>query len=101
MRHRIGKGQIIAFDATLEKRLEEMRKAKGYYPTLKEIGESFTPPHSVNFIFRALRRLYEAGKLSDEANKVYDAKNKTGDKNENSQKIIKTKTSAKAKRIKK
>ena len=57
MRTRRGKGQIISFDATLEKKLEELRKEKGFYPSLKEIGENYTPKHSASFIDRALRRL--------------------------------------------
>ena len=76
MRIRRGKGQIIAFDATLEKKLEELRKEKGFYPSLKEIGESYTPAHSPFFIDRALRRLKEAGCLSAEACLVYASKTK-------------------------
>jgi hypothetical protein len=76
MRNRIGKGQVVAFDAALEKKLEELRKAKDFYPSLKEIGESYTPAHSASFIDRALRRLREAGRLSDEACLVYASKTK-------------------------
>jgi hypothetical protein len=84
MRIRRGKGQILAFDATLEKRLEELRKAKDFYPTLKEIGESYSPAHSPFFIDRALRRLREAGRLSDEACLVYASKTKKEKGNEKS-----------------
>ena len=76
MRIRRGKGQIIACDATLEKKLEELRKEKGFYPSLKEIGESYSPVHSPFFIDRALRRLSAAGRLSDEARQVYNSKTK-------------------------
>ena len=77
MRIRRGKGQIIACDAMLEKKLEELRKAKDFYPSLKEIGESYSPAHSPFFIDRALRRLSAAGRLSDEARLVYNSKVKT------------------------
>jgi hypothetical protein len=88
MRHRIGKGQVVAFDAALEKKLEEMKKARGYYPTLKDVAESFTPAHTVTFIFRSLRRLSEAGRLSDEANRVYDSKNKKGENSEKGKDLL-------------
>lgn len=78
MRNRVGKGQVIAFDASVLSRIEELRKEKGYYPMLKEIGASFTPPCSAVFVFRSLRRLSEAGRLSEEASQVYDSKNKKG-----------------------
>lgn len=92
MRYRSGKGQVVAFDASLVKRLEELKKAKGFYPTLKEIGESYAPVHSVCFIDRALRRLSAAGRLSDEARQVYNSKTKQkGKKNETFKKTTITK----------
>jgi hypothetical protein len=102
MRIRSGKGLVVAFDAILEKKLEELRKGGGFYPTLKTIGESYNPPHSVSFIDRALRRLSEAGRLSDEACQVYNAKTKEKQKNENksitTKKVSIKKTNAKAQR---
>ena len=89
MRTRRGKGQIIAFDATLEKKLEEMRKEIGFYPSLKEIGLRFNPPHSPFFIDRALRRLREAGRLSAEACLVYASKTKK-EKDNGKEKSVKT-----------
>ena len=84
MRHRSGKGFVIAFDAALENRMEELKKGLGFYPTLRELGASFSPPLSADFIFRSLRRLADAGRLSEEARQVYDSKNnKKGKTNEN------------------
>jgi hypothetical protein len=96
MRVKSGKGLIVAFDRDLEKRLEELRAKRGYYPMLKTIGESYDPPHGACFIDRALRRLSQAGRLSDEANLVYNSKTKQkGKKNEigqsNTKKITKAK----------
>ena len=80
---RRGKGQLIAFDASVLKRIEELKKVKGYYPMLKEIGESYTPSHSVGFVFRALKRLSQAGMLPPEADLVYvnERTNKKGNSN--------------------
>lgn len=75
MRFRMGKGQVLVFDASVEKKMEELYRKNGFYPTLKEIGESHVPPTSANYIDRALRRLAAAGRLSKEALLVYNAKN--------------------------
>lgn len=93
MRHKRGKGEIMAFDAKFIIHLENMRKKKGYYPSLRELGESFDlmPPSTSatrpdrdkwNYAARAVRRLAAAGKLSDEAKKVYAIKQHTEKKDE-------------------
>lgn len=81
---------MIAFDASVLKRVEELKKVKGYYPALREIGESYDPPHSVGFVFRALRRLSEAGLLTAEASQIYATKIK-GKTNESVNKTSKAK----------
>ena len=75
MRLRMGKGQVLVFDAFIEKTLEEMRTELGYYPALKNIGERCTPPQPPDCVFRSLNRLAAAGRLSKEAMQVYNAKN--------------------------
>lgn len=75
MRLRMGKGQVLAFDAYVEKRMNELRAKNGFYSTLKEIADSCTPPTRTDFIDRSLRRLAAAGRLSKEALQVYNAKN--------------------------
>ena len=75
MRFRMGKGQVLVFDAFIEKKLMELKSEKGFYPTLREIGECCTPPQPAATVFRALRRLAAAGRLSKEALQVYNAKN--------------------------
>lgn len=75
MRFKMGKGQVLVFDAFVEKKLEELRMRRGYYPTLKEIGENCVPPTRPDCVFRSLRRLAAAGRLSKEALTVYNAKN--------------------------
>lgn len=75
MRFRMGKGQVLVFDAFIEKTIEAMRAELGYYPPLKKIGERCTPPQPANCIHRSLNRLAAAGRLSKEALQVYDAKN--------------------------
>ena len=75
MRIRMGKGQVIAFDAFIEKKVETMRNEMGFYPALKEIGAQCTPPQPSDCVFRSLRRLAAAGRLSKEALLVYNAKN--------------------------
>ena len=75
MRIRMGKGQVLVFDAFIEKKLMELKSEKGFYPTLREIGECCTPPQPAATVFRALRRLAAAGRLSKEALLVYNAKN--------------------------
>lgn len=75
MRFRMGKGQVLVFDAFIEKTIEAMRAELGYYPPLKRIGERCTPPQPANCVHRALNRLAAAGRLSNEALQVYDAKN--------------------------
>jgi len=71
----MGKGQIIAFDAFIEKTLEAMKAELRYYPALKDIGERCTPPQPPSCIFRSINRLAAAGRLSKEARQVYNAKN--------------------------
>ena len=71
----MGKGQVLVFDAFIEKKLETMRAEMGFYPTLKEIGAQCTPPQPPDCVFRSLRRLAAAGRLSKEALLVYNAKN--------------------------
>lgn len=75
MRIRMGKGQVIAFDAFIEKKVKVMRDELGFYPALKEIGAQCTPPQPTDCVFRSLRRLAAAGRLSKEALLVYNAKN--------------------------
>ena len=75
MRFRMGKGQVLVFDAFIEKTIEAMRAELGYYPPLKRIGERCTPPQPANCVHRALNRLAAAGRLSPEALLVYNAKN--------------------------
>lgn len=75
MRVRMGKGQVVAFDAFIEKKVETMKNELGFYPALKEIGAKCTPPQPTDYIFRSLHRLAAAGRLSKEAMMVYNAKN--------------------------
>ena len=75
MRIRMGKGQVLVFDAFVEKKLMELKSEKGFYPTLREIGECCTPPQPAAIVFRSLCRLAAAGRLSKEALLVYNAKN--------------------------
>lgn len=75
MRFKMGKGQVLVFDAFIEKKLEELRAKYGFYPTLKEIGENCIPPTRTDYVDRSLRRLAAAGRLSKEALLVYNAKN--------------------------
>lgn len=87
MRFRMGKGQVLVFDAYVEKKLAELYEKCGYFPSLKEIGNNCIPPTSVQYVDRALRRLAAAGRLSKEAMQVYNAKNNfkniiTGDAHE-------------------
>jgi hypothetical protein len=71
----MGKGQVLVFDAFVEKTLESLKTEKGFYPTLREIGERCIPPQPAPYIHRALIRLAAAGRLSQEARQVYNAKN--------------------------
>ncbi len=75
MRFRMGKGQVLVFDAFIEKTIEAMRAELGYYPPLKKIGERCTPPQLPDCVFRSINRLAAAGRLSKEAMQVYNAKN--------------------------
>ncbi len=75
MRIRMGKGQVLVFDAFVEKKLMELKSEKGFYPTLRQIGECCTPPQPAAIVFRSLCRLAAAGRLSKEALQVYNAKN--------------------------
>lgn len=75
MRFRMGKGQVLVFDTHIEKQVEKLRRARGFYPTLKEIADSCTPPTRTDYVNRALRRLAGAGRLPKEALSVYNAKN--------------------------
>ena len=91
MRIRMGKGQVLVFDTYVGKRLEELRVKLGYYPSLKEVADSCTPPSRSDFIDRALRRLAAAGKLSSEARLVYNSKKQKGDSHEKTNKSCKSK----------
>ena len=75
MRFKMGKGQVLVFDAYVEKRLEELKAKCGYYPSLREIGDNCVPPTRPDYINRSLRRLAAAGRLSKDALLVYNAKN--------------------------
>ena len=75
MRFRMGKGQVLVFDAHVENQVEELRQKLGYYPTLQAIADSCIPPTRTDFVDRSLRRLAAAGRLSKEALQVYNAKN--------------------------
>ena len=75
MRFKMGKGQVLVFDTYIEKRLEELKTKFGYYPSLREIAENCTPPTRTDYVYRSLRRLAAAGRLSKEAMQVYNAKN--------------------------
>jgi len=75
MRIRMGKGQVLVFDAFVEKKLMELKSEKGFYPTLRQIGECCTPPQPAAHIHRSLRRLAAAGRLPKEALLVYNTKN--------------------------
>jgi hypothetical protein len=101
MRFRMGKGQVLVFDAFIEKTIEAMRAELGYYPPLKRIGERCTPPQPANCVHRALNRLAAAGRLSQEARLVYNAKNnlqieKENNTNEKTIKNSKIKSRSKA-----
>lgn len=75
MRFRMGKGQVLAFDAHLNQLIEKMNRDNKYYPSLREIGEKLIPPQPVASVVRSLNRLAAAGRLSPEALLVYNAKN--------------------------
>jgi hypothetical protein len=75
MRIRMGKGQVLVFDEYIEKRVEALKSELGYYPSLREIGDSCVPPAGWGVVDRSLRRLAAAGRLSKEALRVYNAKN--------------------------
>jgi len=91
----MGKGQAVAFDAWLEKELEKMRAERGFYPMLKEIGAECSPPRTVDFIYRSLRRLADGGRLSKDAMQVYNSKNKKGDSTNAKSKTSRSKAKAK------
>jgi hypothetical protein len=74
MRRRGGRGRVIEFDRSLIERIEEMKKELGYYPTLRAIGQSFTPPYSHAYVSNCLRRLATAGRLSEGAAEVYGSR---------------------------
>jgi len=74
MRNRRGKGQIFVLDVAMQKHVEKLRREKGFYPTLRVIGETFDPPLSPALVFRSLRRLAAAGKLAPEAELIYNSK---------------------------
>lgn len=85
MRRRGCRGQLVEFDKILVNRVETMKTELGYYPSLRLIGQSFTPPYSHSHVFNRLRFLAAAGRLSQEAMQVYDSKNyaqKTKQENE-------------------
>jgi len=77
MRHRNGKGLTFAIDAKIKTFVEEWRREKEYYPSLREISENFSdPPRSVGLVHHHLRRLAAAGQLSPEAELIYGPKKK-------------------------
>lgn len=76
MRHRNGKGLTFAIDAKIKTFVEEWRRTKEYYPSLREISENFDPPRSVGLVHHHLRRLAAAGQLSPEAELIYGPKKK-------------------------
>lgn len=78
MRHRNGKGLTFAIDAKIKIFVDEWRREKGYYPSLREISENFDPPRSVGLVFYHLRRLSAAGNLTPEAELIYGKKKKCG-----------------------
>lgn len=90
MRYRMGKGETAAFNAALEKKLNEMYAMRGFYPSLREIGENLSPPRSPDYVFRALRRLSAAGKLTPEAELIYNSKKKQENTNDKTGKDAKT-----------
>lgn len=82
MRYKSGKGEVMAFDEQFIIHLEKMRKEKGFYPSLRTLAETFRglPPTFISdnpkkvawgHVHRSLKRLAAAGRLSDEAMKVY------------------------------
>jgi len=76
MRNRRGKGQIFVLDAAMLKHVEKLRREKGFYPTLRVIGDTFDPPLYPAMVFRSLHRLAAAGKLTPEAELIYNSKKK-------------------------
>jgi len=95
MRRRGSRGQLIEFDRALVERVETMKRELGYYPSLRQIGQSFTPPYSHSQVFNRLRFLVAENRLSESATEVYTVKShKKGDSNDKS----KTNTRRKVKR---
>lgn len=70
-RHRRGKGELALFDETLSIKLEQLKKQLGYYPALIEIVEYIAPNCTTSSIYKSLRRLSAAGKLSKDAKFIY------------------------------
>ena len=96
MRHRMGRGEMAAFNAALAEKIEAMRAARGFYPTLREIGEALTPPRTPEYIFHALRRLQAEGRLTPEAELIYNSKKIKENTHDKTGKDAKTKSRAKA-----
>ena len=95
MRRRGCRGQLIEFDKALIERIETMKMELGYYPSLRQIGQSFTPPYSHSHVFNRLRFLAVEGRLSEDAAEIYDYKNHIkGRLNEKTIKSCKTKSRA-------
>ena len=95
MRQRNGKGLTFAIDAKIEIFVEAWRREKGYYPALREISENFDPPRSVGMVYHHLRRLSAAGKLTPEAELIYNSKKKQENTNDKTGKDAKTTSRAK------
>lgn len=103
MRYKSGKGEVMAFDEQFITHLEKMRKEKGFYPSLRTLAESLGFKEGISkkvtwgHVYRSLKRLAAAGRLSDEAMKVYattqqeNNNEKTGNKKSVSKKADKGK----------
>lgn len=95
MRRRGCRGQLVEFDKELIIRVEAMKENLGYYPSLRQIGQSFAPPYSHSHVFTRLRFLADAGRLSKDAAEIYNYRNhKKGCSHEKTVKSRKTKNSA-------
>jgi hypothetical protein len=90
MRRRGGRGAALAFDVELAERIEKMKVKIGYYPTLREIGLSFTPPYSHSHVFNRLQLLASEGRLSAGMAEVYKAKTQREKENNGKPKDVKT-----------
>jgi hypothetical protein len=103
MRYKSGKGEVMVFDDQFVIHLEKMRKEKGFYPSLRVLAETLGFKDDLSkkvtwgHVHRSLKRLAAAGRLSDEAMKVYattqqeNTNEKTGQKRSNGKKAGKGK----------